>query len=152
VYGHEPSHDVRRTLPIDRINFHPPVSTEESAEIQVRADLLFLPLSFTCEYPALIRTSAPGKFGEYLASGTPVLVHAPADSFPVRFVTQHGCAAACAVPDKHALAVTLAAMIRDAESRETMTRRAIAMADDFSMAVNCRRLTECLKAPAVRAA
>lgn len=155
VYGHEPCPDVRRSLPVEQITFHPPVSTAESAGIQVQADVLFLPLSFTCEYPALIRTSAPGKFGEYLASGTPVVVHAPADSFPVSFVARHACAAACAVPDCYALARTLVQLVQNDAGREAMVARAITVAEDFSVTINRKRLTsfvQGMNALALRAA
>ena len=46
-------------------------------DVQRSADILFLPLSFHSPYPEVIKTSAPGKMGEYLASGRPILVHAP---------------------------------------------------------------------------
>jgi len=60
-------------------------------DIQRNADILFLPLAFGSEYPDIIRTSAPGKIGEYLASGCPVLVHAPNDSFVSWFFKKHNC-------------------------------------------------------------
>jgi glycosyltransferase involved in cell wall biosynthesis len=137
---------VLRGLPTDRIAFHPPVSNAESGQLQVQADLLFLPLSFDCEFPELIRTSAPGKFGEYLASGTPVLVHAPADSFPVTFVRQHRCAAACSVANVGTLAETLATMLLDAQARDAQAQRGVAAAEDFSESLNrerfCRLVTQ----------
>ncbi len=59
--------------------------------IQREADLLFLPLAFSSPFPDLIRTSSPGKLGEYLAAGRPILVHAPADSFVSWYFRQHSC-------------------------------------------------------------
>lgn len=59
--------------------YHDHVEHRKSIEEQRRADILFLPLAFNSIYPNIIRTSSPGKMGEYLASGRPVLVHAPAD-------------------------------------------------------------------------
>lgn len=132
LYGHYPSPDVCRMLPVEKIKFHAPVSQAGSAEIQVQADVLFLPLSFTCEYPELIRSSAPGKFGEYLAAGTPLVVHAPAESFPAAFVSRHACGAVCDMPDSQKLADTLAAMITDAGLRQAMNRRAVGLAEEFA--------------------
>ena len=139
VHGPQPNPEVLRGLPADRIAFHPPVSNAQSARLQVQADLLFLPLSFDCEFPELIRTSAPGKFGEYLAAGTPLVVHAPTDSFPIRFVTEHACAAACSVPEGAALAETIAETLLNPHRCEERTRRAIAAADGFDETINRER-------------
>lgn len=152
VHGPQPSPDTLRELPIDRISFHPPISNAESAALQVQADILFLPLSFTCEFPELIRTSAPGKFGEYLASGTPVLVHAPADSFPVTFVKQHACATACDVPESSRLATTLAEMIANQAACEAMRQRAIEVAEGFSETANRARFTDVITSRQAQAA
>ena len=142
TYGPPPRQEIRAVLPVDQIHFHPAVSPVEAAEVQVQADLLFLPLSFDCEYPELIRTSAPGKFGEYLASGTPVVVHAPPGSFPVTFATNHRCAASCDRPESRQLAETLAGLIETPAAAEETCRRAIAVAEDFAEQVNRERFLE----------
>ncbi|HEY8174648.1 MAG TPA: glycosyltransferase, partial [Gemmatimonadaceae bacterium] len=41
--------------------------------------------------PEVIRTSAPGKMGEYLASGRPILAHAPRDSFVAWYFREYDC-------------------------------------------------------------
>ncbi|HYE16132.1 MAG TPA: hypothetical protein VD968_16965 [Pyrinomonadaceae bacterium] len=71
--------------------FHPHLSVAEMPGVQRRADLLFLPLAFESPYPDLVRTSAPVKFGEYLASRRPVLVHAPPRSFISWYCREHDC-------------------------------------------------------------
>lgn len=65
----------------ENIVFHPNINQTQICTIQRQADILFLPLAFKSPIPEVIKTSAPGKIGEYLASGVPILVHAPADSF-----------------------------------------------------------------------
>jgi glycosyltransferase involved in cell wall biosynthesis len=153
VYGPPPCQEILDRLPVNQIQFHPPVSTAEAADVQVQADLLFLPLSFDCGYPELIRTSAPGKFGEYLASGTPVLVHAPAGSFPVTFVSTHGCAAACDVPESRRLADTLSSLLEQPEATAAISQRAIAVAEDFAEPLNRQRFLQLVAAqPALAAA
>jgi glycosyltransferase involved in cell wall biosynthesis len=153
VYGPPPTADILSLLPVNRIQFHPAVSTAEAAEVQVQADLLFLPLSFDCGYPELIRTSAPGKFGEYLACGTPVVVHAPAGSFPVTFVSTHGCAAACDVPERYRLAETLSSLLEQPEATAAISQRAIAVAEDFAEPLNRQRFLQLVAAqPALAAA
>ena len=142
VLGPPPEPRTANLLPIDAITWHPAVSTSEAAVAQVQADILFLPLSFTCEFPELIRTSAPGKFGEYLASGTPLLVHTPADAFPHSFVTEHACAATCGVPESRALASALADLIAQSSVCEAMRQRAIDLAEEFALDVNRERFIQ----------
>jgi len=142
VYGPPPDREIRQSLEQEAIVWHPPTSQQESAAVQVQADLLFLPLSFTCTYPELIRSSAPGKFGEYLASGTPLLIHAPADSFPVSFASQHGCAAVCATPDVESLTETICRLADEPPIRERLGQAAIAAAADFCQQRNSQRFIQ----------
>jgi hypothetical protein len=108
----------------------------------VAADVQLLPLSFSSSYPDLIRTSAPGKLGEYLAAGRPLLVHGPADSFPVRFTARHECAAVCAVDDVDQLAVVLARMLDDGAWVASLARHAVAASESFALAANRSILCE----------
>lgn len=64
----------------------------EMSEIQRSADILFVGLSFGTPYPDLINTSSPGKTCEYMISGTPILVHAPHESYIAMYARQHGFA------------------------------------------------------------
>ena len=54
---------------------------EKMPTVQCMATVLFLPLSWKTGNPDLIMTSSPGKLTEYLASGRPILVHAPPGTF-----------------------------------------------------------------------
>jgi len=75
----------------ERVAIHPHLPYERmSAELR-QADILFLPLTFTSPLHEVIRTAAPGKMGEYLASGRPVLAHVPADSFVAHYFNKHRC-------------------------------------------------------------
>lgn len=49
----------------------------EMPRIQGQASLLFLPLAWNTKAPDIIATATPGKFTDYLASGRPMLIHAP---------------------------------------------------------------------------
>ncbi|WP_224983484.1 glycosyltransferase [Geomonas agri] len=77
---------------------HPHVPQREVARILRQADILFLPLAFHSPIPEVIRTSAPGKTGEYLAVGRPVLVHALPDSFIAWYFRDNDCGV---VVDRH---------------------------------------------------
>ena len=142
IYGPPPDREVQGVLTHSSINWHQTVGQMESAAVQVHADMLFLPLSFNCTYPKLIRSSAPGKFGEYLASGTPVLIHAPADSFPVRFASGHACAAICSIPDVERLTEAICFLANDTAIRDRLSKAAITAAADFCQRRNSRRFIE----------
>ena len=58
-------------------------------KIQSDAALLFLPLSWDTKSPDIIATASPGKFTDYLASGRPMLVHAPDYSYIAKYVNKH---------------------------------------------------------------
>ena len=97
-------------------------------DIQRRADLLFLPLAFGSEYPDIIRTSAPGKIGEYLAAGTPVLVHAPKDSFVSWFFSRNQCGMVISDNDPEPLSKAIELLLSDGELCRTMTKNACLIA------------------------
>jgi glycosyltransferase involved in cell wall biosynthesis len=138
LYTPDPPERLRAQGIPDSVVVHPAVPLAEAAAIQCRADVLLLPLSFTSNYPELIRTSAPGKFGEYLAAGRPLLVHGPADSFPSRFATAHDCAAVCDVDDIGTLARLLTRLLDDAAWAAAVAHRAVATSDLFAIAPNRR--------------
>jgi len=57
----------------------------EMPEIQCNATILLLPLSWHTKAPDIIATASPGKLTDYLASGRPILIHAP----PYAWVSQY---------------------------------------------------------------
>jgi len=102
--------------------YHDHVPLSAIPAIQRQADLLFLPLAFKSPYPELVRTSAPGKLGEYLAAGRPILAHAPPDSFVVWYLRRYECGL---VVDR---------VLDDATLRRTLGERASERAQsDFSV-------------------
>lgn len=104
---------------------HGHLPATEIAQIQRQADVLFLPLAFDSPYdPEIVRTSAPGKTGEYLASGKPILVHAPGDSFIARYFSQHECGLVVDRRDPHILALELGGLLADADRRRVMCENA----------------------------
>ena len=70
---------------------HKAQSAASMPAIQHDADILFLPLSFDNDLREMVKTSAPAKIGEYLASKKPVLVHAPRDSFVAWYFKKYRC-------------------------------------------------------------
>ncbi|MDP9223530.1 MAG: glycosyltransferase [Actinomycetota bacterium] len=100
----------------------------ETMDVQRAADILFLPLSFGDDAHDLIRTAAPGKMAEYLVSGVPVLVHAPADSYLSRDAKEYGWGLVVDRPDVHALAEGIRALFTDRALRERLVANAIQIA------------------------
>ena len=58
--------------------------------IQCSASILFLPLSWDTPAPDIIATATPGKLTDYLASGRPILIHAPSCAWINQYARQEG--------------------------------------------------------------
>jgi glycosyltransferase involved in cell wall biosynthesis len=103
-------------------------------DIQRNADILFLPLAFGSDYPDIIRTSAPAKMGEYLASGCPVLVHAPQDSFVSWFFKKYQCGLVVDEDNPELLARAVIHLVNDDKLCQELTHNAYVVAKtDFDI-------------------
>jgi glycosyltransferase involved in cell wall biosynthesis len=123
-----------------------PEAPSKSIEIQKQADILFMGLAFQTSYPEFILNSAPGKLGEYLASGRPTLVHAPANSYICWYFDRHQCGKVVEVPDPKALANAIRQIIEDEGLRKTWVDRAkIRAQSDFSLEVSRNRFIQLIK-------
>jgi len=101
-----------------------PRPNQEMAYIQRNADILFLPLAFKSPYPNIIKTSAPGKLGEYLASKRPILVHAPKDSFISWYFRRFNCGLVVDTDNPKELAQAIKRLVNDKELCQTITQNA----------------------------
>ena len=101
---------------------HGPVDHATSVLLQRQADVLFLPLAFESAIPETIMTSSPGKVGEYLAVGRPILVHVPPDSFLSWYFREHACGLVVDANDPAVLAEALARLRADAALRTDLER------------------------------
>lgn len=111
--------------------YHQHIPAAEVPHILRQATLLFLPLAFDTPIPEVIRTSAPGKTGEYLAAGRPILVHAPDDSFINWYFRKHDCGVVVGKNDPALLAAEIARILDDLELQKTLgiTARQVAEKD-----------------------
>jgi glycosyltransferase involved in cell wall biosynthesis len=91
---------------------------------QNRAHILFLPFAFHSTIPEVIKTSAPGKTGEYLASGVPILAHVPADSFVSWYLKTHECGFVVDVNDIESLKQAIVELVNNTECRSKLIRNA----------------------------
>lgn len=64
----------------------------EMPQIQSEADILFLPFAWNTPSPQIIATASPGKLTDYLASGRPILIHAPPYAYVCKYARQHNFA------------------------------------------------------------
>jgi glycosyltransferase involved in cell wall biosynthesis len=134
LYTSQPIADLEREGIKGPVVIHPHLSQSQIAEIQGHADILFLPLAFHSSIPDVIRTSAPGKMGEYLASGRPILVHAPSNSFICWYFRTHHAGQVADQFDPDSLAGALKQMIDDSDLRKQWCENAVRCAQkDFSL-------------------
>ncbi|NDG49592.1 MAG: hypothetical protein EBY30_11255 [Rhodospirillales bacterium] len=115
----------------------------EALAAQKAADILFLPLAFDSAIPEVIRSSAPAKAAEYLASGRPVLVHAPPGAYVCQLFGQ-GAGLVVDRPEPTALATALRRIRDEAGLRQSMAIAALRLAGDFRVTDNRARLLAAL--------
>ncbi len=113
---------------------HPHVPQSEVAAILRQADILFLPLSFRSPIPEVIRTSAPGKTGEYLSVGRPILLHAPPDCFLTWYFRTNGCGVVADREEPRELATSIELLRTDRALRDRVSTAARMAAErDFDL-------------------
>jgi glycosyltransferase involved in cell wall biosynthesis len=103
---------------------HPHIPQSEVPAVLRQADILFLPLAFRSPIPEVIRTSAPGKTGEYLSVRRPILVHAPGDSFVSWYFRDNRCGIVVDEEDPGALASAIARILDDETLRSEVSTHA----------------------------
>lgn len=118
----------------DCLHLQQHVSQSEISKILRDADILFLPLAFNSPIHEVVRTSAPGKTGEYLATGKPVLVHAPQDTFISWYFKEHGCGVVVDRPDAGKLAAAIRQIMTDVDFAKSIALKAVGTAKrDFEI-------------------
>jgi glycosyltransferase involved in cell wall biosynthesis len=130
IYTAQTSAELRAAGIVGHVRRHAHLPADEIPRMQADADVLFLPLAFGSPYPSLIRTSNPGKMGEYLAAGRPILVHAPPDSFVADYFSRHGCGVVVDRLDPAELARRLGELLAD----DALRRRVSAAARERAFA------------------
>jgi glycosyltransferase involved in cell wall biosynthesis len=115
------------------VEVHPFVAPPGIYAAQRAADILFLPLAFQSDIPEVVRTSAPGKLGEFLAAGRPLLVHAPADSYVAHYVQTNYCGCVVTEQNPARLAEAVRKLIEDQEYARSLVGNARAAARSFDV-------------------
>ena len=99
--------------------------------IQCQADILFLPMTFDASWKTMISTSFLTKLPEYLASGTPILVHAPSYATAAIYARQHDCALVVDTQDPDVLATAIQRLATDTALRTRLSANAISVAERY---------------------
>ena len=114
--------------------FHNHVKQSEIYDILNQADILFLPLAFNTPIPDVIKTSSPGKMGEYLAVGKPILVHAPQNSFVSYYFRKNNCGMVVNENSPDSLSASLVELIENKNLSHELGRAARKCAErDFDI-------------------
>lgn len=131
IFSGQSRRELKPLKPLpDYFELHQPLSNQEIFPLQRQADLLFLPLAFKSPFPKVIKTSSPGKMGEYLASGRPILVHAPADSFVSFYFKKNHCGVVVDQKDPELLKKAILRLIQDEKLRDKISQNARRCAEE----------------------
>jgi glycosyltransferase involved in cell wall biosynthesis len=103
--------------------------------------------SFDSDVPEIVRTSAPGKLGDHLASGRPILALVPSDSFLARYLREHECGLVVDRDDPEVLAIALKRLLQEPGLAERLARNALERArSEFAPEVAAARFLSVLEA------
>lgn len=99
-------------------------SPKEMPEIQSKADILFLPLSWHTKSQAIIDTATPGKLNDYMIAGKPILIHAPASAFLTKYAKEGNFAEVVDEENIEKLKKAIKKLLTDKEFSKTITKNA----------------------------
>jgi hypothetical protein len=131
--------ETRRPAAIDFLGFR---AADEVQKILADCHLTYMPQPFNPELRELCRHSFPTKLGNYLATGRPVFVHAPADGALQQYFQRHPFGASCDSLDPAAIVTSLERLLADPVAYREAGKRALALAaaefsrDSFARAVD----------------
>jgi glycosyltransferase involved in cell wall biosynthesis len=107
------------------VEIKPPVEYSLLPSVISHADILLLPFSFEKTAKAVVSTSLPTKVADYLASGVPVLVHAPCYSTVAKLASKEGWGEVISTPDPQTLCSVLYRMAVDESLRRRLVGNAL---------------------------
>jgi glycosyltransferase involved in cell wall biosynthesis len=102
------------------------------------ADILYLPYDFSSNSLTFIKYSMPTKASEYMISGTPILIFAPAETAIVDYAKRYQWAEVVTENDIETLKASLKNLILDKGLREKLTQTAIQIAECRHDAIKVR--------------
>lgn len=110
--------------------YRPQVPYSELPKVFSDADILVLPYDFSRESVRFIQFSMPTKAPEYMVSGTPVIVCAPAETAIVKNAIRNRWAKIVTDNSIEKLSAAIGELIQHREEREMTAKNAIAFAEN----------------------
>ena len=145
VYTPQSENYLKKNAIKGLVEYHKHLPNSLIPAVQRAADILFLPLAFNSPYPEIIKTSAPGKIGEYLAAKKPVLVHAPQGSFVSWYFRHYRCGCVVDEDNTDKLAEAILRLINDIELRKKLSVNAYTRAaNDFDLLIAQKKIHDLL--------
>lgn len=110
--------------------YEPGLPSSEFARRLRRADALFVGLSLNSDHPEVLRTATPARLVEYMASGVPLLIHAPRGSHVAEYARREDFAQVVDVADSELLLTGLRTVLDDVPLSRARAARARSIADE----------------------
>jgi glycosyltransferase involved in cell wall biosynthesis len=107
---------------VDRLE--PDLPPEQFRSRLEQADVLFLGLGFETAHPDVIQTASPAKLPEYMASGRPILIHAPRGSHVAEYARDEDFAEVVDAPDDEELRTAVIRVLSGPELAMSRAARA----------------------------
>jgi len=120
---------ARKLAKNSKVNMKAAVSHDEVPGLLKSADLLLLPLDFSGSAIKFSRLSMPTKASEYMMSGTPMLVLAPAETAISRFCEKNECGHCVLSSDTKDLSKAIDILLKDKQYRQKLCANAIILAE-----------------------
>jgi len=124
------SPELFRIKNLPNVSVLPAIEHEEIPDLLRAYDLLFLPLDFSQNGIKYAKFSMPTKASEYMISGTPILVYAPAETAISQFFIQNECGYCVTKNNSNELARAVDFLIQNEEYRNKISSNAVYIALD----------------------
>jgi len=145
IYSPQPPNVAPRIASHGNVIWHGFVSQEQAIQAQKDADLLYLPLSFSKSLTEIVRSAAPGKTGELLASGTPILAHVPKDSFLCKFLTDNNAAYVVDSEEPSRISSVLLSVLSEDGEMNDIIKNAYSISLQFALEKSAFELSNALR-------
>ena len=132
------SPDSRLIRNLKNVRLSLPVKHEDVPALLAASDLLLLPLDFNQNGMNYAQFSMPTKASEYMMSGTPIIVFAPAETAISRFCSENDCAYCLTGHEMNEIMRAIQFIIEHEDFRKKWTRNAVGIASKLFEATRVR--------------
>lgn len=105
------------------------VNYNDLPKVFSKADVLILPYDFSQQSINFIKYSMPTKASEYMASGTPIIIFAPADTALVNYAKSNGWANVITENNTDRLSAAIKYLVLNKNVRQQLAQKAIDIAE-----------------------